>query len=145
MSAEELPKVRSCGVLLYKDAPQRMILLMRHIDRWDLPKGHVDPGEDDLTCALREAEEETGIPREQIELDPSFCFSEIYYPRYKRFNYQQVEKTLVIFLGRVPADTEIVPTEHPDFQWLPWDPPHHIQKFTIDPLLAALQEHWAGK
>ncbi|MEL7161300.1 MAG: NUDIX domain-containing protein, partial [Bacteroidota bacterium] len=30
-------------------------------NRWDLPKGHVDPGETNLECALRELEEETGV------------------------------------------------------------------------------------
>jgi len=142
MATEGLPKVKACGVLLYKDSPARMVLLMRHPDRWDIPKGHVEEGEDEVTCALRETEEETGIPRQQIELDPGFRFEHVYYPRYKWLNNQQVEKTLVVFLGRVPADAEVAPTEHEGFEWLPWSPPHQIQEFTIDPLLAAVAEHW---
>lgn len=142
MASEELPKVKACGVLLYKDSPRRMVLLMGHTNRWDIPKGHVEPGEDDLTCALRETEEETGIPRQQIELDPDFRFTEVYYPRYKQFNNQPVEKTLVVFLGRVPPDAVVVPTEHQGFQWVEWSPPHQIQQYTIDPLLAAVAEHW---
>lgn len=142
MAADELPKVKACGLLLYKDTPRRLVLLMRHPDRWDIPKGHMEDGEDDLTCALRETEEETGIPRHQIEVDPSFQFSLVYYPREKRFNHQPVEKTLVVFLGRVPADAAVVPTEHEGFQWLEWSPPHQIQQNTIDPLLAAVAEHW---
>ena len=142
MSEASLTPVKACGFLLYKDDPERRVLLMRHVDRWDLPKGHVEPGEDERTCALRETEEETGIAAAQIEVDPDFCFREVYYPRYKRFNYQPVEKTLVVFLGRVPADAEISVTEHVGFEWLPWSPPHAIQANTIDPLLAAVAQHW---
>lgn len=36
-------------------------LLMRRNRRWDLPKGHVEPGEANETAALREVAEETGI------------------------------------------------------------------------------------
>ncbi len=52
--------VKSCGIIVFKRDPLEF-LLMRHPTRWDLPKGHVDPGETDLECALRELEEETGI------------------------------------------------------------------------------------
>ncbi len=144
MTQAKLPQVKACGVLLYKEQPERQVLLMRHADRWDIPKGHVEPGEDELTCALRETEEETGIAAPAIEIDPDFCFKEVYYPRYKRFDYQQVEKTLVVFLGRVADDVEINPTEHQGFEWLRWAPPHSIQQFTIDPLLAALERHWTN-
>jgi 8-oxo-dGTP pyrophosphatase MutT (NUDIX family) len=38
------------------------VLLIRDPYRnWGLPKGHVEAGEDDLTAALREVEEETGL------------------------------------------------------------------------------------
>lgn len=33
---------------------------------WGFPKGRREPGERDLDCALREVEEETGIPKEKI-------------------------------------------------------------------------------
>jgi hypothetical protein len=41
-----MPKMRSCGVLLFADVPagsgSRHFLLMKHNRRYDLPKGHVE-------------------------------------------------------------------------------------------------------
>jgi len=58
---------RSCGFLIVKGDPIESFLLMKHPARWDLPKGHVDPGETDMQCALRELEEETGISAVELE------------------------------------------------------------------------------
>ena len=64
-----MAKVKSCGFLVIRNDPNPSFLLMRHADRWDLPKGHVDPGESNKECALRELEEETGITVDDIEVD----------------------------------------------------------------------------
>lgn len=37
------------------------VLMIYRRNRWDLPKGHIDTGEDALTAAKREVEEETGV------------------------------------------------------------------------------------
>lgn len=41
-------------------------LLMRRNGRWDLPKGHVESGEQTETAAVREIAEETGIAAEAV-------------------------------------------------------------------------------
>jgi 8-oxo-dGTP pyrophosphatase MutT (NUDIX family) len=51
----------SCGFLILRGQPVDSFLLMKHPRRWDLPKGHLDEGETELQCALRELQEETGI------------------------------------------------------------------------------------
>ena len=117
---------------------------MRHAERWDLPKGHIDPGETDLECALRELEEETGIAREDIEIIPDFEFTTHYQVRSKRDGHL-VDKTLRVFLGRLIRDVELKLTEHIGYQWFPWQPPHKIQRFTIDPLLAEMERYFARK
>lgn len=117
---------------------------MKHPTRWDIPKGHVDPGETDLQCALRELEEETGISADAIDIDPGFCFEHHYQVKDRRYGPDPVPKTLIVLLGRVDPDTEIVPTEHESFAWFDWCPPHRIQKQTIDPLLEAVAGHFAG-
>src|SRR5262245_51829971 len=133
------PDLRSCGFLIVRGEPIRAFLLMRHADRWDLPKGHVDPGESEMQCALRELQEETGITADDIEIKDGFRFTNHYQVRGKR-DGQIHDKTLVIFLARLKGDVAIQPTEHPAYQWFPWQPPHRVQTWTIDPLLAAVEE-----
>ncbi|WP_152049877.1 bis(5'-nucleosyl)-tetraphosphatase [Tautonia marina] len=133
-------QIRACGILLMTRSEPRSFLLMRHADRWDLPKGRVDPGESDLECAYREFEEETGIARSSIVLDESFRFELVYYPVRKKSGTLDC-KTLVIFLATVPERPPIAATEHLGHEWIVWQPPHKIQEQTINPLLEAVARH----
>ena len=131
----------SCGVLILRGNPIQEFLLMEHADRLDLPKGHVDVGETEMQCALRELWEETGIAAEDIEIDPDFRFEHQYSVWPKKLKGEECEKTLLIFLGRLLRDVEIAVTEHKGFAWVPWNPPHAIQEQSIDPLLSQLHAH----
>jgi bis(5'-nucleosidyl)-tetraphosphatase len=135
-------EVKSCGVILFRRKPVRSFLLMKHPTRWDLPKGHIDEGESDVECALRELEEETGISRKHVELDPKFRFVTQYPVRDRRYPDETAQKTLLIFLGWLKRAKSIQVSEHIGFEWFPWHPPHQIQPQTIDFLLAALEEHF---
>ncbi len=136
-------QLKACGVLVYQgDAPRHLkkFLLMKHPHRWDLPKGHVDPGErDDIVTALRELNEETGLPADAIEIDPEFRFTTQYQVTSRRTGGEPWPKTVVIFLGRLIRDLPIVISEHEGYRWFDWNPPHQIQKQTIDPLLQSVE------
>ena len=134
-----MAEAKSCGVLVVRGDPIREFLLMRHADRWDLPKGHVDAGETEVQCALRELREETGIVAADIELVDGFRFTTQYPVRAKKSG-ELYDKTLVVFLARLKRDVPIVVTEHLGYEWFPWNPPHRIQAWTIDPLLAELDQ-----
>ena len=138
-------QVKSCGVILFRRKPEVSFLLMKHPHRFDLPKGHIDPGESEIQCALREMWEETGVPVDHVALDPEFRYEEKYYPIEPRFGSERVEKTLVIFLGWIDQAGEIQVTEHGGHEWRGWNPPHNIQKQTINPLLAAVESHFAKR
>jgi bis(5'-nucleosidyl)-tetraphosphatase len=132
----------SCGFLILRGTPVDSFLLMKHPARWDLPKGHVDPGETELQCALRELFEETSIREDDIKVDPEFVFENKYLVNQKRYGGKGlIEKTLKIFLGHLVRPVEIMVTEHDGFKWFDWKPPHRIQDWTIDPLLSAVNEH----
>lgn len=135
------PDVKSCGVLVVKGEPWNSFLLMRHVDRWDLPKGHVDPGETEIETALRELEEETGLSEQEIELLPDFRYA-INYPIRGRRKGELLTKQLVIFLANLQVDRPIVVTEHLGSIWHPWQPPHRIQERTIDPVLSAAEAYF---
>jgi len=139
-----LSEIKSCGVLVIRGQPIREFLLMRHADRWDLPKGHVDPGETEIQCALRELREETGISATDVELLDGFRFESHYLVRAKKSG-KVYDKTLVIFLGRLVRDVPIAVTEHQGFEWFAWNPPHRIQAWTIDPLLAEVERFMDSK
>lgn len=135
-------KIKSCGFLIYRTQPRKSLLLMKHPKRWDLPKGHVDDGESNLECAIRELEEETGISSSDIRMNSDFKYKDVYIVTTKRGI--QKKKKLIIYLAELIADVEIVPTEHEDYEWIDWNPPHSIQEATIDPLLAELEEFWSS-
>ena len=81
-------ELKSCGVLVVRGDPVREVLLMIHPTRLDIPKGHIEEGETDIQCALRELEEETGIAADNIVLDPEFQFTTRYPVKSKRTGNQ---------------------------------------------------------
>ncbi len=127
----------SCGLWICRGA-RTEFLLMRHADRWDLPKGHVDPGETELQCALRETWEETGLRSQWLTVAEDFRFVLRYRAAWPSSETGWVDKTLIIFLadlGDAHRDEPLRLTEHQAYRWFPWSPPHRIQEQTIDPLL----------
>jgi len=129
-------EVMSTGFLVMRRQPGISFLLLRHPDRWDLPKGHVDPGESPADCALRELHEETGIVRQDISIDDRFEFRTRYAVLDRMEPRELAEKTLVIYLAWLERPVEIQVSEHGSHRWFDWNPPHQIQQQTIDPLLA---------
>ncbi|MEE2934893.1 MAG: NUDIX domain-containing protein [Planctomycetota bacterium] len=142
MNIEPGNRVRAAGILLiHRDAGKQSFLLMRHHERWDLPKGHCEAGESFRETALRETEEETGITAKQIRLDPDFSF-ELFYPvQYGHLREAIFQKQVRYFLGYLREKPDLKITEHESASWFLWSPPHQIQSQTIDPLLAAVAEH----
>jgi 8-oxo-dGTP pyrophosphatase MutT (NUDIX family) len=116
---------------------------MRHEERWDLPKGHVDPGETRLQAAYRELYEETRISHEHIRLDGRYRYKQRYVVPGKRYGLSgDLEKTLIIYLAELLLPVDIQAVEHIAYEWFRWNPPHDIQEKTINPLLADVDMFW---
>uniref|UniRef100_A0A6F9DNL5 Bis(5'-nucleosyl)-tetraphosphatase [asymmetrical] n=1 Tax=Phallusia mammillata TaxID=59560 RepID=A0A6F9DNL5_9ASCI len=81
---------------------------------WSPPKGHVDPGEDDLTTALRETHEESGFDKESFTVLKDFKI---------QLNYQVKNKPKLVtyWLAELkdPKNKVTLSDEHQDFVWLP--------------------------
>ena len=131
--------------MVMRKQPQVSFLLMLKSPSskniYDIPKGHIEFAEDEVSCALRELSEETGILLQDIDLDTNFRYTDTYYTRYKRFKGEKVEKTLVIFLGWLKYEVDLQLTEHSGYRWVDWNPPHMIQEKTINPLLMQLDKY----
>jgi bis(5'-nucleosidyl)-tetraphosphatase len=142
MESESLqPSVFSSGYLVFRRVASLQFLLMRHDDRWDLPKGHLDEGETKSQAAIRELREETGITPDLLWTDRGFVFEHRYWVPSRKDPSRRVLKELTIYLGLLLEDREIECTEHRGFQWWDWCPPHRIQVQTIDPLLESVELH----
>lgn len=91
---------RAFGCVLLVDAAGRVLLQERDEgapidpDRWGLPGGHLEPGEDPLAGAYREVEEETGVRLEPGTLEP-FGLVEVFHPHYGSVDEAH------LFVGRV--------------------------------------------
>ncbi len=128
--------VNAAGMLLFALETPPKFLLMRHRNRWDLPKGHAEPGETILETALRETEEETGVPAAAISVDPSFQYVIEYPVTYRSAG--ECLKRVTYFLGYLPATRTIEVTEHESYRWWTWPQLESVQEKTIDPLLGAV-------
>lgn len=75
------PQETAVTGLLMRDVKGRVLMQLRDkkeglvaSGQWSTFGGHVDPGEDILTCAIREAEEETGLIVAPDDLMPFIRF-----------------------------------------------------------------------
>jgi len=114
-----MAKVLSAGVIPLRRAPGGWrILVLRAYKNWDFPKGVVEPGEEPIEAARREATEETGLS------DLDFCFGEEYretlpYAAGKVARYYLAETTEEDV--RLPISHALGRPEHHEWRWVTFD------------------------
>ncbi|XP_055914795.1 bis(5'-nucleosyl)-tetraphosphatase [asymmetrical] [Eupeodes corollae] len=81
---------------------------------WSSPKGHVDPGEDDFTTALRETQEEAGYSEKDL-----IIYKEINCTL--NYEVKGKPKVVVYWLAEVkdPSKEPVLSEEHTELKWLP--------------------------
>lgn len=102
------------------------------LDAWQMPQGGLDPGEDAEAGALRELEEETGIPPHLVEIIgrapeellyelPADLQGKLWKGKYRG---QRQSWFVARFLG-TDADIDL-DTEHPEFRAWKWAEPGEL-------------------
>jgi 8-oxo-dGTP pyrophosphatase MutT (NUDIX family) len=104
---------KSAGFLIFKRNGTVRYLFLKIKGRFDVPKGLQQPGEDDLTCAMRELKEETGITNATII--PRFKKTSRYFYRWEN---SLVRKEVVYFLAECKSGSIRVSEEHDGYTWM---------------------------
>jgi bis(5'-nucleosidyl)-tetraphosphatase len=106
----------SAGVVLFRHRPRREYLVLDYGSHWDLPKGHIETGEDPETTARRELQEETGI--RDARFIPGFKESMRYF--YRKAG-EDMRKVVIYFLAETPIGDVTLSQEHCGYLWLPYE------------------------
>lgn len=115
-----LPRVKekSAGFILFREEMGKAkYLFLKFGKRLDVPKGIIEENEDELSAALRELSEESGI--DKVKVIPGFRKVLNYY--YRKGDGTLVSKTLVLFLGEALEDRVSISWEHEGFEWLSFE------------------------
>ena len=133
-AADHLPYRRNVGVMLL-DARGRVFVGQRRdsdAPAWQMPQGGIDPGETARDAALRELEEETGVPPALVEVLAEtadwlrYDLPDDIRPRVwgGRFRGQEQKWVLMRFLGE---DAQIdLEAHHPEFSDWRWFAPAEV-------------------
>lgn len=106
----------SAGVVIVRDTPEGWrVLLLRVYNYWDCPKGLVEPGEEALATAKREAREETTIDDLQFPWGESFTETEPYGKARKRARYF-IARTSTEKIS-LPVNPALGKPEHHEWRW----------------------------
>ncbi len=114
-----LERIRAAGVVLLRrdgPVPEALIVHRPHYDDWSLPKGKLDPGEQEIHTALRECDEETG-------------FQAILGPRLPSMRYfvDGVPKEVHFWSARASSSEAFTPGPEVDaVRWIPVNESRHL-------------------
>ncbi len=136
---DTLPYRPAAGVMLINGEGKVFVAqrLDSTLEAWQMPQGGLDEGEEPLSGALRELEEETGIRPEHVEVIAR-CPNELFYDLppdlvgklWKgRWRGQRQSWFLARFTGR---DEDIdIQTAHPEFRAWKWADPEELPAMIV--------------
>jgi 8-oxo-dGTP pyrophosphatase MutT (NUDIX family) len=134
--------VKAAGCVVFRRTPRGpRYLVLRAFKNWDFPKGLVDTGEDQLACAKREVEEETGLTELDYPFGDKFRETVPYagnkVARYYLAETEQVEIVL-------PVSPELGRPEHHEYRWVSLDEAEDLLPPRLAPVLDWAQRTISG-
>jgi len=114
--ASSVAEVRAAGIMIFRVLNRQIEYLLLRASNpghwWTAPKGHVDPGEDELVTAKREVEEESGLRPEDYDIMDGFTSI----LRYQAWNKP---KKVSYWAAKVkdPNVSIQISDEHDDYRW----------------------------
>jgi 8-oxo-dGTP pyrophosphatase MutT (NUDIX family) len=109
----------SAGVVVLRwEGDKCRYLLLRAYRHWDFPKGIVEPGEDPLRAACREAEEETSLRELDFRWGPQYVETGPH-GRGKVARYYVAETQEVSV--RLPVSPMLGRPEHHEYRWVTFE------------------------
>ncbi len=114
--AGDFTVVEAAGGVVVNGRGER--LMIRRNGRWDLPKGHIEPGESVEACAAREIAEETGVGAE-VAAPLCATWHAYWFPKTERWELKRTHW----FLLRALGDASLVPQTEEGIEQVAWCPP----------------------
>ncbi len=112
---------KSSGAVIFREENKKILFLLlkyKHREKdeyyYDLPRGHVEKGEEEKDAVLREIKEETGLS--------DVRFIEGYKEKFNIFfkrDGKLISKTIIMFLAETKTKDIKLSHEHYGYNWLP--------------------------
>ncbi|KAL3097446.1 hypothetical protein niasHS_003894 [Heterodera schachtii] len=114
--------VRAAGFLIYrKNTAGQIEYLLLQVSyepfHWTPPKGHVDPGEDEWTAAIRETMEEAGIDVNKLRIHKEFMYEMRYLSKSTKYGEEQKKVTYWLAESTDPEVKVMLSDEHQNWKW----------------------------
>jgi len=108
--------VKAAGCVVFRRTPRGpRYLVLRAFRNWDFPKGLVETGEDQLACAKREVEEETGLTDLDYPFGEEFRETLPYAGnKVARYYLAETEEVEIV----LPISPELGRPEHQEYRWV---------------------------
>ena len=108
--------IKAAGCVVFRRTPRGIrYLVLRAFKNWDFPKGLVDTGEEQLACAKREVEEETGLTSLEYPFGEAFRETVPYgNNKVARYYLAETEEVEIV----LPVSPELGRPEHHEYRWV---------------------------
>ncbi len=120
-----MPVEKSAGAIIFRKEGDKIFFLLLHYpsashraekEYWDLPKGHIEKGEDVLATAKRESFEETGL--NDLQFINGFKETIRYFFKWEGKN---ILKFVTFLLAKTQTKNIKISEEHLGFNWFEFE------------------------